>query len=105
MTKLLTVLLLAFSFAGCDLYAVKRPSFPVCVNNVPALHRRCYDFKYDFDDLGQISPNAKPKIVQYKTRDEMLDAINKSVSVDPDPLAILKAYLKDVRDAAGRKGD
>lgn len=76
-----------------------RPDALICVNNVPALHKKCYNLLKDYDDNGALLPGAVATIIQYKTADEMLAGVNKDVNTPPDGWANIKAYIRALRDA------
>lgn len=91
-TTLFVILLTAFEF-GC---AVPRPNTDLCVVNAAKFHRSCFNMKTDFDENGNLKPDAKAKI---KPARDIMD-LDRNVCVDPDGFARLKAYIKKLREAA-----
>lgn len=84
---------------------VERPDTDLCLSNVPKLHELCTNLKRDYDDNGELKPGVKPQVRQYKDEAEMLAALNKKTCTDPNGLANLKAYVRELRAADGRRGD
>lgn len=76
-----------------------RPNADGCIANVPALHLKCYNIHDDYDDNGQLKPDVKPHFVEFKSRDEMLDFLNKSTVFQPDAWALVKAWIRKLRGA------
>ena len=98
----LTILLITLStFLGCQTNTPppSRPDSLLCVNNVPGLHKKCYNLLKDYDDNGALLPGAIPTVIQYKTPEEMLEGVNKDVNTPPDGWANIKAYIRALRDA------
>lgn len=101
---LLGTLSLLLAVTSCR-SAVPRPDTSLCIVNVPKLHEKCYNFKTDYDDNGDLKPDAKPTFIQYKDDIAMLIGLNKKTSITPDGLARLEAYIRDLRAEQGRRGD
>ncbi len=102
--RLLTTLLITSSLlAGCGL---KRPAIRLEIVNADA-HKRCgYNLHDDYDDNGNIIAGHAAKC--FPTPD--LKALDKSLVIDSDDpstspshyqdsLALLKGYLKNLREA------
>lgn len=99
--KPLTLLLMIFS-SGCA--TVERPDTDMCVVNVPGEHAKCYNLKRDYNDDGSRNPSAIPTYRPIdRTKKLSLDDLNKNTCVDPDGLANLKSYIRELRDAYERE--
>lgn len=114
----LTMLLAVSSSLLSACASVPRPNTDVCIANVQVLHEKCYNMERDFTDDDQLKKDAKPHFLPcpgpelcldpktaYKDEAAMLAAIHKKTTIDIDGSANLKAYLKELRRAAGRRGD
>jgi hypothetical protein len=93
--------------------SVPRPDADICEINVLKLHESCYNIAEDYDDNGQLIPNAKPRVVQFLDEAAMLAALNKNTCVGtasdgkipaPQGWANIKTWIKNLRDEAGRAG-
>lgn len=105
MTKLLTVLLLAFETSACA-FGNKLPARPdsdACVVNAEEGRQKCFNMKTDFDDNGNLLPTAKPF---YKPALTVKD-VDKATCFDVEKsLPNLKVYLNELRQAiTNRSGD
>lgn len=94
--KQLRMLWMVFSIS-CS--SVPRPNTDICIANVPAKHRICYNLLRDYDDNGNLTPGAKPS---YKPLSSLND-INKNAMTDPKGLANLKAYIRKLRNEANQR--
>lgn len=94
------VVALLLSLSGCALLRnVDRPDTNLCVANVELLQRKCVNLKTDYDSDGNLNKNATPIVYSYKSAQEMLQALDKSVGTDPVGWGNLKAYLRNLRSA------
>lgn len=81
--------LLVISLTACS---VPRPAGMACVVDLPDNQNICFDLQKDFDDQGNIKPDAKPQLLP-------LD-MDKRVNFDPDTWANVKAYIRKLKDRA-----
>lgn len=72
---------------GCG---IERPDSELCLINLKENHKLCYNLKSDYDDLGNLRPDAKPKV---KPPD-----VDKNVCADPVSFANIKAYIAKLRE-------
>ena len=101
--RLQKTLLVAFSLlmVGCG---IDRPDTNICVLSAPGFKGYCYNLKNDYDDRGNIKPQARLREIEVKD----LSAINKALFVDPNTppnnqgLTNLKAYIGALRKVADR---
>lgn len=114
-TRLLTVLLVAYSVLGassCATSQVPRPDTNICDINVKAMHLKCYNLKTDYDQSGTLLPTAKAHYMpcasaqpctdpatHYASEHDMLQALDEYTGTDPDGWAGFKAYINDLKDA------
>lgn len=88
--RLITLLMIS-NFLAC---AIPRPDTELCVVNAPGLTRKCFNLRDDYDDNGKLKPDASPLYLDTVT----VQDLNKNVCTDPDGLANLKAYIKELRE-------
>jgi hypothetical protein len=112
-------LLTAFSMLAASCASVPRPNSDHCTVNVPALHQTCWNLSDDYTDDGRLKPGAVPHFkpcpsdkwpcrdpaTKYKDEAAMLADLNKGTYFDLDSWAEIKAWVKELRDAGGRRGD
>lgn len=88
------MLFLAFSLlSACT--SVRRPDVDLCIVNAPAQHLKCYNLLRDYTADGQLKPDAVPSYRRFGEREDL----NKYLCVDPNGLAKLKAYIRELREA------
>lgn len=96
-------LLMVFSLL-CACAHIPPPDADACIVNAPAKNRKCYNFSRDYDENGQLKPDAKPI---YRSNANIAD-LNKAFLIDhpngfPTGLANLKAYIKTLREEYERQ--
>lgn len=77
---------------GCG---VERPDTTLSIVNAGAREIRGYNLKKDYDDNGNIKPGAVPVVKPIST----IEDLDKYAVTDPQSLANLKAYVKQLREA------
>jgi hypothetical protein len=97
--RLMMLLAACSILAGCN--SVPRPDTDLCVNNAQLFHKKCYNLARDYDDAGNLKPDAKPI---FKPLASLSDA-DKDVCTSPAGWANLKAYIRALREVDARRGD
>lgn len=90
--KLSTTLFLTFSLLGCS--HIQKPDSNIYGVNAKSHELRGYNIKTDYDDNGDRKPDAKPKIYELKS----LDQLHGWFCTDPVSLQRIKVLIDDVRD-------
>jgi hypothetical protein len=83
--------------AGCN--DVPRPNSNICVLNVGALKKTCQNLLTDYDEDGNLKPDAKPSVTIYPTAEAMLLSLDKSIDTEAAGWANIKAYIRNLRSA------
>lgn len=85
--------------SGCG--GIKRPDSDLCVINVPGQTMKCYNLNHDYTSEGKLKSDAVPKYKPVLT----LDDVNKLTCTDPDGLANLKVFIKEMSNYIRNCGD
>lgn len=90
--KPLILLSTVLSLGACSKLPT-RPDAYICVNNVGAFHKKCYNLLKDYTDDGLLKPGAMPSM---RPLNALADA-DKDISTDPDGWGRIKAYIRLLR--------
>jgi hypothetical protein len=93
----LATLWISFSLliVGCG---IVRPDTNMYIVNSGRSEMRGYNLLHDYDNNGNLKPGVPERVVPLAS----LDDLNKHTVTDPDGLANLKAYARQVREAYER---
>lgn len=102
--RLMMLFLVSSLISGCA--GISKPAAYGCIVNAPAKNRKCYSFKTDFNDDGNLKPTAKPV---YRSN-ETIEDLNKAFVLDSDTgfedgLARVKTTIRDAREEYQRMQD
>ena len=114
-----TTLLMASSLLAASCSSVPRPNADFCTVNAPALHQACYNLRDDYNGDGHLKPGVQPHFkpcptdkwpcldpaTHYVDEAAMLADLNKSTDFDVNSWAAVKAWINELRDETGRRGN
>lgn len=76
--------------------APQRPDSEICVVNAPAMHMKCYNLKDDYDDEGNLKPDASPL---YRPTVRVED-LNKYIVMDSEKsFENFKTWINELKQA------
>lgn len=73
---------------------IERPDSELCIVNAPLKRRKCYNLRHDYDDSGNLIPEATPSYAPV----ESVEDLNKHTTMDPESWTRFRAYLKKLRE-------
>ncbi len=97
LTKLLVLLLMELSLSACS--TVPRPDTNIGVVNNELHKIGGYNLLKDYDDNGNLNPNATPWTRPVNSAADL----DKNICTDPDGWANLKAYIRMLREQVARQ--